>query len=144
MTTVDKSYSELIKLSTLEERFEYLKCTSKIGERTFGGYRDLNQILYKKDPRWAEARRKVILRDNGNELGVDGFPISGPIYVHHINPITVSDVLEMRPKIFDPENLISTSGQVHRGLHYGDSRVIPRIPVPRTMYDTCPWKLNKL
>lgn len=136
-----RCYSELIRLNTIEERFDYLNLNGVVGDRTFGGYRDLNQILYQTDPRWKKVRREVILRDNGNELGVKGYKIKGSIYVHHMNPITVEDVLNLNPIVFDPEYLISMSKLFHNGIHYGDSSVIPKPYIERKPYDTCPWKL---
>lgn len=135
-----KRYSEVIKLPTLEERLEYLKLYGKIGVATFGVDRYLNQILYGSNE-WKRLRREIAIRDEGLDLAFPGFEIFGKIYVHHINPITVDDVLNRSPKVFDPENLITCSYDMHYAIHYGDKNVIKRfIPVERKPNDTCPWK----
>lgn len=135
-----KTYTELSKLNTLEERFEYLKIGGEIGAATFGGSRELNQILYRRNPKWKFVRRNVIVRDRGGLLGLEKYPIRGPILVHHIEPITIEDVLKMDPKVFDEDNLICTSLPVHSGVHFGDSSCLPQDPIIRTINDTCPWK----
>ena len=138
-----KTYSELITFRTLEERFEYLKLGNRIGELTFGHERYLNQLFY-KDPLWTKARNKAILRDSDGdncfELGLKGYPIVGTIFVHHINPITKQDIIDRRPVLFDPENLVCCGFRVHNAIHYGDRSLIPQPVVERTANDTCPWK----
>lgn len=135
-----KSYSELIKLDTIEERFNYLKLSGYVGDVTFGGHRYLNQHFYKTDPDWLMARKEVILRDNGCDLAHEDYPITGKIYIHHVNPITIDDVLKRRPCLYDLENLISVSFQTHNAIHYGDSKQLPIMPVERNKNDTCPWR----
>ena len=137
---MDKSYSELCKLKTLVERYEYLRTYSKIGEETFGGHRMLNQMLYQKNPLWKSVRRKVILRDNGFDLGLEGYSIVGKIIVHHINPLTKEQLLNFDPCIFDMENLISCSHNTHNAIHYGDESLLPQDPIERKPNDTCPWR----
>ena len=137
---MDKSYSELCKLKTLVERYEYLRTYSKIGEETFGGQRMLNQVLYQKNPMWKSIRRKVILRDNGFDLGLEGYSIVGKIIVHHINPLTKEQILNFDPCIFDEENLISCSHDTHNAIHYGDKSLLPQDPIERRPFDTCPWR----
>ena len=137
---MDKSYSELVKLKTLVERYEYLRTYSKIGEETFGGQRMLNQILYTSNPLWKSVRRKVIIRDNGFDLGLEGYSIVGKIIVHHINPLTKEQLLNFDPCIFDPENLISCSHDTHNAIHYGDKSLLPQDPIERKPNDTCPWR----
>ena len=137
---MDKSYSELVKLKTLVERYEYLRTYSKIGEETFGGQRMLNQVLYQKNPMWKSIRRKVILRDNGFDLGLEGYSIVGKIIVHHINPLTKEQILNFDPCIFDEENLISCSHDTHNAIHYGDKSLLPQDPIERRPFDTCPWR----
>lgn len=134
-----KSYSELQKLKTFEERFNYLKLSGTVGKETFGYDRILNQMLY-KSPKWRRTRDKVIIRDNGCDLGVEGRNIYGRIIVHHINPITVEDILNERPEVYDPEYLISTSDLTHNAIHYSDENILVKDPVERTKNDTCPWK----
>lgn len=137
---MDKCYSELIKLPTLVERYEYLRTYSKIGEETFGGQRVLNQMLYQKNELWKSVRRKVIIRDNGFDLGLEGYSIVGRIIVHHINPLTKEQLLNFDPCIFDEENLISCSHDTHNAIHYGDKSLLPQDPIERRPFDTCPWR----
>lgn len=138
-TTTYKTYSELIKLETFEERFLYLSLTGIVGETTFGGHRYLNQILYKTDE-WKSTRREVIYRDGGYDLAHEDYLIVGSIYIHHINPITIDDILERRPCVFDLENLISTSFKTHNAIHYGSLDLLPKGPAKRTKNDTCLWR----
>lgn len=139
-----KTYTELSALKTFEERFNYLKTKSSIGVETFGGDRYLNQVLY-KSKEWRELRNRVILRDNGCDLGVSGHELaSGQITVHHMNPITIEDVLNRNPDIFNPEYLISVSHSTHKFLHYGDLESVQKGPAIREPNDTCPWKKGGL
>lgn len=135
-----KTYSELSKLSTFEERYEYLKLDGVVGEETFGFDRYLNQQFYQKDVEWLAARRKVIMRDMGCDLGVEGREIRGRIIVHHMNPITKYDLLNRTKYLLDPEYLISTIDNTHRAIHYGDENLLMKGPVERTQNDTCPWR----
>lgn len=135
----NKSYSRLIELSTYEERLEYLFLGGKVGEFTFNGHRVLNQMLY-KCPDWLHVREKAAIRDNGFDLGLDGYVITGSIYVHHINPITIDDILDRNPIVFDLENLISCSKKTHSQIHYGLQKMEPKIVTERKIYDTCPWR----
>lgn len=134
-----RCYSDLVKLKTIEERFDYLKVHSRIGEDTFGFDRWLNQELY-RTPKWRSTRREVILRDNGNDLGIDGYAIGGVIVVHHMNPISERDIIDKNPEIFDPEYLISCSDLTHKAIHYGDSALLPKKYIPRKPNDTIPWR----
>lgn len=134
-----RCYKKLRMLRTFEERFEYCKLGGIIGDETFGSKRYLNQILY-SSLIWKEARREVILRDNGWDLGIKDFEIHGKIYIHHMNPITIEDILMERDCVFDPEFLISTSFKTHEALHYGDLSSLYLRPIKRTRNDTCPWK----
>lgn len=139
MNTV-KSYSELAQLETFEERYEYLKTNSKIGAETFGFGRWVNQDFYHRDPDYRKARREVILRDRGLDLGIEGRPIGGRIIVHHINPITEKDILEHSPLAYDPEYMISVSDTTHNAIHFGSIDTLPKDPVERRPGDTCPWR----
>ena len=134
-----KTYSELITLPTFEERFEYLKLGGKVGRETFGYDRYLNQMLYKL-PEWLSVRDEVIVRDNGCDLGVLGREVYGRILVHHMNPITVEDILNRNPAIFDPEFLISTTKNTHDAIHYSDESLLVKDPIVRSKNDTCPWR----
>lgn len=133
-----KSYSELVKLSTFEQRFEYLRLNGVVGKETFGYDRYLNQMLY-KTREWKKVRQEVIIRDNGCDLGCSGFEIYGRVLIHHINPITVEDVINRSFKIFDPDNLIATTHNTHLAIHYGDSDLLVLPPMDRSKNDTSPW-----
>lgn len=133
-----KTYTQLISIPTFKERFEYLKTNSKVGEETFGSHRYLNQRFYKSD-KWIKTRNEIIVRDKGLDLGCEGFDINSNIIVHHINPITIDDILNLSDNLFDPENLISTSEITHKALHYGNINSVPVMPVERYKNDTCPW-----
>lgn len=134
-----KTYSELKTLTTFEERFRYLKLNGQVGKDTFGFDRWLNQIFY-KDPEWKSIRDYVIVRDNGCDLGIDGYEINGRILVHHMNPITKMDIVERTEYLLDPEYLISTVHRTHNAIHYGDESLLSTMPIERTRNDTCPWK----
>ena len=134
-----KKYSEVITLPTYLDRYRYLRIGGRVGEVTFGYDRYLNQVLYKSDE-WKRFRNKIILRDNGCDLGCDGFDIHGRVLVHHINPITVEDVIKRHPKVFDEENVICTSLDTHNAIHYGDENLLVVAPIERRPNDTCPWK----
>jgi len=136
-----RTYSELMELSTFEERYEYLKLGDKVGEETFGSDRYLNQILYHSD-RWKKLRAYVITRDHGCDLGMldREIPEGVMIFVHHMNPITVEDVLNESEFVFDPEYLITTIKITHDAIHYGDSELLYQDPIERSKNDTCPWR----
>lgn len=135
-----RSYSELSKLTTFKERYDYLKLSGRVGIETFGFDRQLNQILYQRNPRWRRTRDEVIIRDNGCDLGMEGHEIHGKILVHHMNPITIDDVLHDRDWIYDPEFLICTMHTTHNAIHYGDENQLVIAPTVRTKNDTCPWR----
>lgn len=135
-----KSYKELIKIPTFDDRFKYLKDgTQAVGEKTFGHSRYVNQEFY-QSPEWKEVRRKVILRDNACDLGLDGHQIDKGALVHHINPITLDDILNRDPKVLDMDNLICVSRRTHNAIHFADESLVIYNPVERTPNDTCPWK----
>ena len=135
-----RTYSELITLPTFKERFEYLKLGGRVGKETFGFDRHLNQMLYQRSPRWKKARDTVIIRDNGCDLAMEGHEIHGKVIVHHMNPITMEDILNDRDWIYDPEFLICTIHNTHNAIHYGDENLLVIAPTVRTKNDTCPWK----
>lgn len=134
-----KTYSELITLPTFEDRFEYLQLKGIVGQETFGFDRYLNQILY-NSKEWKHLRNKIIVRDNGCDLALEGFEIHGRILIHHINPITIDDVIKRREMVFDPENLICVTHNTHNAIHYGDKSLLITGPIERRANDTCPWK----
>ena len=138
-----RTYSELIKLPTFEERYAYLKLDGKVGEETFGFDRYLNQVFY-KSKEWLAIRDYVIVRDAINgyccDLGIEGREIHGIILIHHMNPITKIDILERSDLLLNPEYLISTIKNTHDAIHYGDESLLIQAPVERKPNDTCPWK----
>ncbi len=135
-----RTYSELSKLQTFEERYAYLKLSGTVGKDTFGYDRYLNQIFYRSQE-WKSIRDKVIIRDEGCDLGVDGYEIHGRIYIHHMNPIMLKDIDNKTEFLLNPEYLITTTHSTHNAIHYGDESLLPLIPKERTANDTCPWKL---
>lgn len=134
-----RTYSELCKLQTFEERYEYLRIGGVVGEDTFGSERYINQILYKM-PEWRKVRRDVIIRDKGFDLGVQDYDIVGKVMVHHMNPITVDDIINRLDYVLDPEYLISSSFMTHQAIHYGSKDLLPEAPIERFKNDTCPWR----
>lgn len=134
-----KSYSKMLTFPTLEERFRYLELKGSVAKDTFGYDRYLNQILYHSGE-WKSFRNDIIIRDNGCDLACEGHEIHKRILVHHINPITVEDVLNRSPKVFDPENVVCVSHITHNAIHYGDENLLITAPVERSQNDTCPWK----
>ena len=135
-----RTYSELTKLSTFEERYDYLRLGGTVGEETFGFDRYLNQIFYNSEE-WKSVRNFVITRDNGCDLGVPGREIRGSkILVHHMNPITKEDIINRSDILLNPEYLITTVKNTHDAIHYGDSELLYKDPVERTKNDTCPWR----
>ena len=135
-----RTYSELILLPTFIDRYRYLRLGGKVGEETFGFERYLNQEFYKHDPDWKAARRAVIIRDNGCDLGIEDRVIYGKILIHHMNPITERDIRYMTDILLNPEYLICVTHSTHGAIHYGDEGLLVKDPVIRTRYDTCPWK----
>lgn len=134
-----RTYSELIRLPTFEERFRYLKLDGLVGKDTFGFDRYLNQEFY-RSKEWKEVRDFVIVRDNGCDLGMDGYEIVGRIYIHHMNPITVNDIVHSSDFLLNPDYLICVSHNTHNAVHYGDEDLLVTAPVERRKNDTCPWR----
>lgn len=142
MNNRSKSYSELIRYSTYEDRLNYLMLHGSVGFDTFGFDRYLNQDFYRSEV-WRQIKHRIIVRDLGCDLGMTGYEIPDGvhIYVHHINPISAQDVIDHNPILLDPENLITTVFKTHQIIHYGlplDSK--PRLSMERSMNDTCPWR----
>lgn len=135
-----KTYTELSKLSTFEERYEYLKLDGDVGKETFGFDRYLNQQFYQRDIEWKKARDLVIMRDLGCDLGIEGREIHGKIIVHHMNPISKHDLLNRTEFLLNPEYLICTLKSTHDAIHYGDTNLLMKGPVERIKNDTCPWR----
>lgn len=138
MSNVKKSYTELKKLNTFEERFNYLKMNEKVGSPTFGFDRYLNQMFY-KTPKWRKVRDEVIIRDNGCDLGMEGYQINDKIIIHHINPITLKDLEEDNNDIYNPEYLISVSDDTHNAIHFGNDNILEKQLKERKPGDTKLW-----
>lgn len=136
---MSKTYLELIRLPTFQERFDYLKIRGTVGAETFGYDRYLNQALY-RSAEWKRFRRDVILRDRGCDLAVEGYNIYGKVLIHHINPITAEDILNRESKIFDLNNVVCCSLDTHNAVHYSDANLLSKAPIIRSKNDTCPWK----
>lgn len=134
-----RTYSELIRLPTYEERYRYLKLDGVVGATTFGYDRYLNQMFYRSEE-WKALRNYVIVRDNGCDLGIEGREIQKRILIHHMNPITKEDVLSRSDFLLDPEFLISTVKNTHDAIHYGDEGLLIKDPIERRQNDTCPWR----
>ena len=140
-TTNIRTYSELIKLPTFEERFDYLRLDGVVGKDTFGFDRYLNQQFYRSSE-WKRIRNQVIVRDNGCDLGIDEYEIHGRILIHHMNPISIEDLQCMSDLLMNPEYLICVSHRTHNAIHYGDESLIVTAPIERSQNDTCPWRHN--
>lgn len=135
-----RTYSELSKLKTFRERYEYLKLDGTVGEETFGFDRYINQMFYKSEE-WKRIRNYVITRDNGCDLGIpDRKIVDSVILVHHMNPITKEDIINKNEILLDPEYLITTIKSTHDAIHYGDESLLAEDLVIRSKNDTCPWK----
>jgi hypothetical protein len=134
-----RTYSELSAIPSFEARYRYLRLGGRVGEETFGFDRYLNQLFY-KDPEWLAVRDKVIVRDNGCDLGIEGREIRTRILVHHMNPIKKEDILQRSVFLLDPEYLICVTKNTHDAIHYGDETRLVVMPVARRKNDTCPWK----
>lgn len=134
-----RTYSELIRLPTFEERYQYLRLKGRVGEDTFGFDRYLNQIFYKSDE-WLSIRDEVITRDNGCDLGIPGREIRERILIHHMNPITKDDILNRTDFLLNPEYLICTIKNTHDAIHYGNEQTLIKDPIQRRKNDTCPWR----
>lgn len=134
-----RTYSELIKLPTFEERYNYLRLGGRVGEETFGFDRYLNQIFYKSDE-WLSMRDEIIIRDHGCDLGIEGREIFGRILIHHMNPISIRDIIDRTDYLLNPEYLITTVKNTHDAIHYGNEESLILVPRERTRNDTCPWR----
>lgn len=145
--TTMRTYSELVRIPSFKERFEYLAIGGKPGAPTFGSRRYLNQRLYHSSE-WYAFRNKIILRDSLTfdyplDLAHPDYPIIGRVIIHHLNPLAPDEIEHMADSLFDPENVVTVSERVHNAIHFGDSNLIPKGYTPRTQYDTCPWKLSR-
>lgn len=137
-TTMIRTYSELRHIEIFEERYRYLALKGNVGDPTFGFDRYMNQQFY-MSKQWRDIRYHVIARDNGCDLGVDGYEIHDRIIIHHMNPMRVDHIVHGDPSILDVEFLISTTHRTHNAIHYGDERLLPRPLVERRRGDTKLW-----
>lgn len=135
-----RTYTELSRLKTFEERFQYLKLNGVVGKETFGFDRFINQNFYHKSREWKTIRDYVIVRDNGCDLGVEGHEIDQRILIHHMNPILLEDIVNQSEFLLNPEYLISTILWTHNAIHYGDENLLIKAPIERRKNDTCPWR----
>lgn len=138
MIKVIRTYSELRRLHTFEERYKYLRLQAGVGQATFGFDRYINQQFY-RSREWKQVRREVILRDEGCDLGVEGHEIYDQVLIHHMNPMEINDIRNGDAVILDPNFLITTSHRTHNAIHYGDESQLPRILTPRRPGDTKLW-----
>lgn len=134
-----RSYSELVQLETYEERYAYLRIRAAVGGETFGYERWINQAFYTSSE-WKRARRDVIARDYGCDLGMPGFEIHDKVIVHHMNPMTIEALVEHELDVLDPEYLICVSHRTHNAIHYGDETQIRQPYIERRPNDTSPWR----
>ena len=135
---MNRSYTELARIETFEDRYRYLQLRGEVGWATFGFDRYMNQQFY-RSREWRHVRQLVIARDQGCDLGVEGYEIFDRIYIHHMNPMTVKDITHGDGSILDPEFLISTTHNTHNAIHYGDESLLPRPHVDRQPGDTKLW-----
>lgn len=135
----NRTYSELITLPTFEERYRYLQLKGSIGEETFGFDRYINQKFYNSQE-WKNTRDYIIVRDQGCDLGIEGYEIHGRIYIHHMNPVLLKDMMYRTEYLTNPEYLITTTHSTHNAIHYGDENLLIKTPIARSKNDTCPWR----
>jgi len=134
-----RTYSELRKLYSFEDRYNYLRLIGNVGKETFGFDRYLNQMLY-RSKRWLEVRNEIIIRDEACDLGIPGYDIVDKIIIHHMNPLTKDDIEEGNDVIFEKNFLICTSHRTHMAIHYGDESLLFKPPTNRYSGDTIPWR----
>lgn len=134
-----RTYSELITLPTFEERYEYVRLGGRIGDKTFGSDRYINQTFY-TSYEWRKFRRDIIVRDMGCDLAIEDREIGGLIVIHHLNPITVDDIWRRSEFLMNPEYVICVSDNTHKAIHYGDESLLITAPIERSKNDTCPWR----
>ena len=133
-----RRYSELHRIETFEDRYKYLALQGRVGDTTFGFDRYLNQRFYSSGE-WKQLRQYVLYRDNACDLGVEGYEIHSKLIIHHMNPMTIGDIVHREEAILDPEFLITTTLRTHNAIHYGDERLLVKAPVVRKPGDTKLW-----
>lgn len=137
-TTKTRSYHELLDLSTFEDRLEYLRLGGGVGRATFGFDRHINQSFYTSSE-WKSVRNIVIVRDNGCDLGIPGYEVHAELLIHHMNPLSVSDILDREDWVLDPNFLITTTHNTHNAIHYGGKSPYPKVVAERSANDTKLW-----
>lgn len=135
---MNRTYSELRRIEDFEERFRYLALRGRVGESTFGFNRWINQDFY-RSREWRQARDEIIVRDNGCDLGIDGYEIHRGLYIHHLTPVTAEQIEAGDDCLVDPNNLITVSLRTHNAIHYGDESLLPQKLVERRPGDTKLW-----
>lgn len=138
MSTLIRTYSELMELDTFLERYEYLALRSVVGRATFGFDRWMNQQFY-TSRQWRSLRDKIIVRDESCDLAVEGHEIHSRLIIHHMNPLTEDDVAHGTRNALDPEFLICTQHDTHNAIHFGDASLLPQTYIPRSPGDTKLW-----
>lgn len=133
-----RSYRELRRLETFEERYHYLALRGQVGDATFGYDRWVNQKFY-TSREWRQVRHHVIARDNGCDLGIDGYEINSRLIIHHMNPLMIEEIVNFDGSILDPEYLITTTHDTHNAIHYGDEKLLKKPFVERQRGDTKLW-----
>lgn len=133
-----RSYAELVKRTAFLSRFRYLMLGGTLGAATFGYDRPLNQGFYASRD-WKSVRDQVIVRDDGCDLGMPGHGIHDRVLVHHMNPISVNDLVHFNDDILNPEYLICVSTRTHNAIHFGDEKQLPQPIVERRPGDTDLW-----
>ena len=134
-----RTYDELITFPTFEERYNYLRIKARVGEDTFGVDRYMNQMFY-RSKEWKRIRDIVILRDNGCDLGVEGYDVYEKAVIHHMNPLSIDDIKHASDNLMNPRYLITVSFNTHQAIHYGTELGLITLPKERRPNDTCPWK----
>ena len=133
-----RTYRELIKMDSYKERYEYLRLSGSVGEDTFGFDRWLNQRFYRSGE-WRRIRKPCIARDLACDMAVPGYEIHGPVYVHHMNPLTKQQILDGVEDMLSPEFLVCVSLDTHNAIHYGNEEQIIQDYVERKPGDTRFW-----
>ena len=134
-----KSWDELGKIETFEGGIEYLRTYSTVGEPTFGYDRWINQKFY-RSAEYRKLRQKIAAKQYGLDLGIKGYPLPEVFILHHMNPITVEDIIDGSEFAWDPKYLVCVSPATHRAIHFQD--VKNRLPLiaQRSPNDTSPWR----
>lgn len=143
--SIIRTYSNLITLGSFEDRFEYCKLAGQIGIETFGSSRFINQDFY-RSKLWRDFRHHILVRDNGFDLAHKDHPfaVDERIYIHHLNPLTIEQLMDDFDRAIDEENAVSVSFETHQAIHYGSSEYLRTTAViERTPFDTAPWKIKR-